>query len=224
MSVVLDALVWILTHLGIVFGVFGFFLGLAIIPAVGAFRLGTMPPFSLVNEAVATQLWKLSLGATRGGRLHQTRTDEYVMEEPTGKEEPENYWSRIAGRRLGISWERSEEALRDGYERIDTSAMADGGTTLRGERNDQNLERGDIGTFLNLSEIKDRGSGLYVRAGEKLAALKDTDGLDSVNVATDHIMAEEGAKQGLETKWKVIFWLGMAFMGGLGGFGVFYVL
>ena len=219
MSLAVDVLVWIIRHLGLLVGLLGFATGMAVLAFVPMARLGGLLPATLV-ESIATNLLKVVLIAQDGGRLHQTETDEYELLVPSGDEAPRNYWSRLAGQPFALSWARTEAALRDGYERVDTTVLADGGTTLRGSREAMGPDRGGLATFLDAGAEP----GLFVRAGEKLAALKDTDGLDAVNVAVDETMAREGGSQSMGTKWRVIFWLGMAFFGSLGGLGVFFLL
>lgn len=218
MSAVEAVLIWIIRHFGLLVGIVMFGAGLAFIPLLGMVSAGQL--WAFIAEPLATNLWKVTLIGTAGGRLHQEASDEYVMEAATGEEEPENYWSRIVGQPFGVSYERSVEAFRERVDRIDTEAIADGGTDLPGKREERDITRGGLSTFLDASQK----TGLFVRVGEKLSELKDSDGLSHVNVAEDETLKEEAGDTGMETKWRVIFWLGMAFFGTVGGVGVFFVL
>jgi hypothetical protein len=222
MSVLTDILIWILRHLPLVVGTLSFLAGFALIPFLGMVSMGALP--AILAEPLASNLWKVALSGVGGGRLHQLPTDEYELRARSGDEDPANFWSRIVGRPFGVSYERTEAAFRNRVEQIDPDALVtDGGDSksgLPGKRERRSIERGGVGTFLDTSQ----DPGLFVRVGEKLAALKDTDGLQHVNVAEDQTMRDEAGDTGMETKWRVIFWLGMTFFGTVAGVGVFFVL
>lgn len=222
MSLETDILIWILRHLDLIVGILAFAAGVALIPLLGMVSMGAL--WAFIAEPIASNLWKVALIGSGGGRLHQRATDEYEVVSASGDEEPENFWSRIVGQRFGVSYERTKAAFRNRVEHIDTSALVtDGGSTsstLPGKREVRDIERGGVKTFLDASA----DAGLFVRVGEKLAALKDTDGLSHVNEAEDQTLKEEAGDTGMETKWRVIFWLAMAFFGTSAGVGVFFLL
>lgn len=218
MSLATDILIWVILNFGLVVFVIMLGVGAALIPLLGM-SAGALPGF--LAEPIANRLWKSAMSASEGAVCHQNETDEYEIQSADSDRGPKNYWSRLNGMPFGISYTRSKEAFRNYAERADPSALVtDGGGTLPGKREVVDVERGGKKTYMRT----DQDAGLFVRVGEKLAELKDTDGLDVVNVATDETLKTEAGDSGMETKWKVILWLGMAFFGTLAGVGVFFVL
>jgi len=221
MSVATDILVWLVRHADLVVFVLLFTVGMVTLPLLGMISKGLLPAF--LAEPLATNVWRVTLAGLDGGRLHQCVTDEYIVERRTGEGEPENFWSRIAGQPLGVSYDRTKEAFGDLASQLDPQALqTDGGdvTDLPGAKTPHTIERGGHKTYLDTKA----DAGLFVQAAEVLATLKDSDGLDHVTEAEDQTMKEEAGDSRMETKWRVIYCLGMAFFGISGGVGVFFVL
>lgn len=194
--------------------------GVFLIPLLSRIFPAGLPAF--IGEPLANKVWKVAL-ATQGVVIcKQLETDEYTLECPENSKEyaPKNFWSRLAGVPFGLTYVRSKEAFGGSAERLDPGAMvADGGDTLGENKAKMGSSRGGRKTFIDTQHDE----GLFVRFGELVSQLKDTDGLDSVNVARDQTEKTEGGKNGMGSLAKAIYWSVMGVMGATMGLVMFFL-
>lgn len=218
MSLAVTVLRLIIVHIEVI--VVGMFMvvGFGTIPLLARISAGGMPAF--IAEPLANGLWKVAM-ITQGTVLcNQLETDEYDLERPENPDdlEPRNHWSRLFGVRFGLDYDRTKEAFGGCAEEVDPSVLADG-SGLPGKRAELGPDRGKRKTFIG----SDHEPGLFVRFGEAVAELKDSDGLDSVNVAQDQTEKTEGGNDSMGSLAKAIYWSAMGMMGGTIGMVMFFL-
>lgn len=220
MSLELAVLRFIILNLHLIVAVLFAVAGLFFIPLLSRIFPAGLPAF--IGEPLANKVWKVAMSTQGAVICKQLETDEYVLERPDDLEEyePKNFWSRLAGVPFGLTYVRSEEAFGGSAERLDPGAMvADGGEKLGENKAEMGSTRGGRKTFIDTRHDE----GLFVRFGELVSQLKDTDGLDSVNVARDQTEKTEGGKNGMGSLAKAIYWSVMAAIGAGMGLVMFFL-
>lgn len=220
MSLAVTVLRFIIVYLHLIVGVVGVGFGVFLIPLLSRIFPAGLPAF--LGEPLANKVWKVALSTHGAVICKQLENDEYVLERASDIEdyEPRNFWSRLAGIPFGLTYVRGKEAFGGCAEELDPGAMvADGGEKLPGDRAEMGSSRGSRKTFIDTSQ----DAGLFVRFGELVSQLKDTDGLDSVNVARDQTEKTEGGKSGMGSLAKAIYWSVMGVMGFTMGLVMFFL-